>query len=80
MSLTNLTEWKQFPVLIMAIQMVNSRGSATDLTSPTPLYIPLSLRVCGGLYRLDPESGTIRRCGLVGKSVSLWGWALRPSF
>ena len=27
--------------------------------------------VCGDLNILDPESGTIRRCGLVGGSVSL---------
>jgi hypothetical protein len=33
---------------------------------------------CGGLNMLGPESGTIR-CGLVGGSVSLWRWALRPS-
>ena len=34
---------------------------------------------CGDLNMLDPESGTIRRRGLVGGSVSLWGWAMRPS-
>jgi hypothetical protein len=33
---------------------------------------------CGGLNMIGPESDTIRRCGLVGGSVSLWGWALRP--
>jgi hypothetical protein len=26
---------------------------------------------------LGAGSGTIRRCGLVGVGVSLWGWALR---
>jgi hypothetical protein len=36
--------------------------------------------VCGGLNMLGPGTGTIRRRGLVGGSVSLWGWALRPSF
>ena len=35
-------------------------------------------RHCGGLIMLGPESDTIRRCGLVGVGVSLWGWALRP--
>jgi hypothetical protein len=30
-----------------------------------------------GLNMLDPGSGTIRRCGLVGGSVSLWGWAFK---
>jgi hypothetical protein len=34
---------------------------------------------CGGLYVFGPESGTIRRCGLVGVGVSPWVWALRPS-
>ena len=33
--------------------------------------------VCGGLNMLDPGSDTIRKCGLFGGSVSLWGWALR---
>jgi hypothetical protein len=33
---------------------------------------------CGGLNILGPGSGTIRRCGLVGGSVLLWAWALRP--
>jgi hypothetical protein len=33
---------------------------------------------CGVLNVLGPGSGTIRRCGLVGGSVSLWGQALRP--
>ena len=28
---------------------------------------------CGGLNMLDPGSGTIRKCGLVGRIVSLWG-------
>jgi hypothetical protein len=36
-------------------------------------------RCCGGLNMLNLGSGTIGRCGLVGGSVSLWGWALRPS-
>jgi hypothetical protein len=35
---------------------------------------------CGGLNMLGPGSGTIRRCGLIGASVSLPGWALRPSY
>ena len=30
---------------------------------------------CDGLNRLGPESGTLRRCVLVGGSVSLWVWA-----
>jgi len=34
---------------------------------------------CGGLHMLGPGSGTIRGCGLVGGSVSLLGWAWRPS-
>jgi hypothetical protein len=34
---------------------------------------------CGALNMLGPGSGTIRRCGLVGGRVSLWGWAMRPS-
>ena len=29
-------------------------------------------------YAWPTGSGTIRRCGLVGGSASLWGWALRP--
>jgi hypothetical protein len=33
---------------------------------------------CDGLNMLGPGSGTIRRCVLVGGSVSLWAWALRP--
>lgn len=45
----------------------------------------LYIRVCGGLNMLAPGSGIIRRCdlprcGFVGGSVSLWGWALRLSF
>jgi hypothetical protein len=31
---------------------------------------------CGGLNVF----GTIRRCGFVGGSVSLWGWALRSTY
>ena len=34
---------------------------------------------CGGLNMLGPGNGTVRRCGLVGGSVSLWGWALEVS-
>jgi hypothetical protein len=34
---------------------------------------------CDGLYMFGPESGTIRRCGIVGVGVSLWAWALMPS-
>lgn len=34
---------------------------------------------CDGLHLLGPGSGIIRRCGLVRGSVSLWGWAWRPS-
>ena len=29
--------------------------------------------ICGGLNMLGPGSGTIRRCGLVEGSMSLWG-------
>ena len=42
-------------------------------------YIP----TCGALYILGPESGTIRRCGLVGVGVTLFdevchcGWTMR---
>jgi hypothetical protein len=38
------------------------------------------------LNMLGPGSGTLRRyrlvgrCGLIEGNVSLWGWALRPSF
>jgi hypothetical protein len=39
------------------------------------LYLILGPR--GGLNMLDPGSGTIRRCGLVGRSVSLWGKTFR---
>jgi len=38
-----------------------------------------TLTMCDGLHMLGPGSGTIRRCGLVEGSVSLWGWAWRPS-
>ena len=38
----------------------------------------LGLEPCGGWNMLDPGSGSIRRCGLVGGSVSLQGWAMRP--
>jgi hypothetical protein len=33
-----------------------------------------------GLHMLGPGSGTVCRCGLSGVGVSLWVWALRPSF
>lgn len=33
-----------------------------------------------GSNMLVPGSGTNRRYGLVGGSLSLWEWALRPSF
>ena len=36
--------------------------------------VNFSILLCGGL--LGPGSGTIRRCGLAGVSVSLWAWAL----
>jgi hypothetical protein len=37
--------------------------------------------ICGGLNMLGPGSGTIRRCGLDGGSVSLWAWpAWKPVF
>ena len=35
---------------------------------------------CGGLNMLGLGSGTLMRYGLVGGCLSLWGWALRPSF
>ena len=38
---------------------------------------------CGGLNMLGPGCGTSRRYGLVGGSLSLWGWTLRdplPSY
>ena len=38
------------------------------------------LALCDGLYTLGPGGGTVGRCGLVGEGVSLWVWALRPSF
>ena len=31
---------------------------------------------CDGLNMLGSESGTIRKCGLVGVGISLWVWAL----
>ena len=38
------------------------------------------LQSCGGLNMLGPGSGTVKsNCGLVGESVSLREWALRPS-
>jgi hypothetical protein len=38
----------------------------------TLILLPLAgLSSCVGLNMLDPESGTIRRCGLVGGNVSL---------
>jgi hypothetical protein len=39
----------------------------------------MTVGLCDGLYMLGPESGTIRRCGLVGVGVSLWMLAIRPS-
>ena len=33
----------------------------------------ISISVCDGLYICGPGSGTIKRCGLVGGSVSLLG-------
>ena len=34
--------------------------------------------LCGGGKENGPKGkGTIRRCGLAGAGVSLWGWALR---
>jgi hypothetical protein len=71
MSLTNLTEQKQFPILIMVTPMTNSYVIVTDLIFPILLYSSSSLRVCGGLNMLDPGSGTIRRCGLFGIGVAL---------
>ena len=45
----------------------------------TEIHLPLpsKIRDCGGLNMLGPESGSFRRCGLVGGSVSLWLWVLR---
>ena len=37
-------------------------------------------RTSDDLHVLGPGSGTIGRCGPVGVGVSLWVWALRPSF
>jgi hypothetical protein len=34
---------------------------------------------CGGLNMLGPGSSTIRTHGLVGGTMPLWVWALRPS-
>ncbi|EDL98872.1 rCG22320 [Rattus norvegicus] len=36
-------------------------------------YRQRELPSCDGLHMLGPGSSTIRRCGLVGGSVSLWG-------
>jgi hypothetical protein len=40
-----------------------------------PMEARRSLGTCDGWYMLGPESGIIRRCGLVGVGVSLWVWA-----
>ena len=37
-------------------------------------------RLCDDLSILGLGRGAIRRCGLVGVGVSLWVWALMPSF
>jgi hypothetical protein len=42
-------------------------------------YLLKTVQVCGGLNMLGSGNGTIRRCDLVGGSVLLWEWALRPS-
>ena len=42
-------------------------------------YIQKTFTLCGGLNMLALESGTLGRCGLVGGSESLCGWAWRPS-
>jgi hypothetical protein len=47
---------------------------------PIPgLQMSVQILRYSGLYMLGPGSGTIRRCGLVGGSVSLWVWSLKPS-
>jgi hypothetical protein len=38
-----------------------------------------SMGASSGLNMLGPGSDTIRKCGLVGVNVSLWGWEVRPS-
>ena len=55
-------------------------GGIVDDFSLLTAYIALPLSPCDDLYMLGPGSGTIRRCSLVGVGVSLWVWALRPSF
>jgi hypothetical protein len=41
----------------------------TDVFSACLVFL---YRYCGGLCKLGPGSGTIRRCGFVGVGVSLW--------
>jgi len=41
-------------------------------------YTIKNIASCDGLHMLGPVSSTIRRCGLVGGSVSLWGGLGHP--
>lgn len=38
----------------------------------------ICVHTCGDLNMIGPGRGTMMKCGLVGGSVPLWWWALRP--
>lgn len=56
----------------MAQENAYFSGRKTEFVSKTQVEKAMH-GGCGGLYVLGPESGTLRRYGLVGESVSRWG-------
>jgi hypothetical protein len=63
--------WKQSP---SSLKAANSKSGDLRILKPQGSWPTQTFGVCNGLYILEPGSGTIWRCGLVGIGVTWLEW------